>query len=166
HRQSDTFHDDVTDSLTSSSRTATPDVTAALGNRDACSNLNHGSTGTMSSSGSSLSLNNNHSHPSYHGPGTHYTGLDETCASFHKYKHSILHRYLSDAHQQALILDEDSVAKSRDRHHSSSTGSRDFEELSTSSVSSPAHETHHDHLDDFSEEFETMALRRRTSDVS
>ena len=49
---------------------------------------------------------------------------------------------------QALILDEDSVAKSRDRHHSSSTGSRDFEELSTSSVSSPAHESvHHDHLD-------------------
>lgn len=190
HRQSDTFHDDVTDSIASSSRTATPDVTAAaLGSRDGCGPLHHGSTGTISgsSSGSSLSLhsNNNHHH-SYHahsvsyassssgssphlqGPGPHHypAGLEETCASFHKYKHSILHRYLSDAHQQALILDEDSVSKSRDRHHSSSTGSRDFEELSTSSVSSPAHDTHHNHLDDFSEEFETMALRRRTSDVS
>ncbi|PVD39061.1 hypothetical protein C0Q70_01689 [Pomacea canaliculata] len=68
----------------------------------------------------------------------------DTCASFPKYKHSILHRYLSDAHHQPIILDEDAVAKSRDRHHSSSTGSRDIEDMSTSSVSSPAHETHHD----------------------
>ncbi|XP_076452562.1 uncharacterized protein LOC143288149 [Babylonia areolata] len=176
HRQSDTFHDDVTDSLTSS-RTATPEVTGASG--EPCSNFNHGSN-----SGSHSNSNHHHHHHSYQhshsssssnsgpspsGPsGPHpYPGLEDSCASFPKYKHSILHRYLSDSHQQALILDEDSVAKSRDRHHSSSTGSRDFEELSTSSVSSPAHESvHHDHLDDFSEEFETMALRRRTSDVS
>ncbi|XP_076459059.1 uncharacterized protein LOC143292545 isoform X2 [Babylonia areolata] len=227
HRQSDTFHDDVTDSLTSS-RTATPDVTAAHGdtcpsfslhhhqhNSNNSSSSNNNSSSSNSNSNNSATRNSHHSHHSSHNFHTHSThsnssssisnssssssggvpssssssssssghqpgsaparapppqcpaGLEEACVSFPKYKHSILHRYLSDAHQQALILDEDSVAKSRDRHHSSSTGSRDFEELSTSSVSSPAHESvHHDHLEDFSEEFETMALRRRTYDVT
>lgn len=33
--------------------------------------------------------------------GSQYPGVDmDTCASFPKYKHSILHRYLSDAHHQ------------------------------------------------------------------
>ncbi|KAL8587684.1 hypothetical protein ACOMHN_020902 [Nucella lapillus] len=203
HRQSDTFHDDVTDSMTSS-RTATPDVTAAHGETCASFSLHHHHHSSSNNTNNSATSHGHHNHHSNHNFHTHSThsnsssssgsvpsssslsssgtqnssaparapppqcsGLEEACVSFPKYKHSILHRYLSDAHQQALILDEDSVAKSRDRHHSSSTGSRDFEELSSSSVSSPAHESvHHDHLDDFSEEFETMALRKRTSDIT
>ncbi|XP_025076650.1 iroquois-class homeodomain protein irx-1-like isoform X3 [Pomacea canaliculata] len=135
HRQSDTFHDDVTDSLASSSRTATPDVVvAALGSRDVCSTTHSGSIGSSSSSSSlSSSIHPNQSPSSYQqmrhqqqqfyhhhphqnqqqqqqqqpnstcGPvtGSQYPGVDmDTCASFPKYKHSILHRYLSDAHHQ------------------------------------------------------------------
>lgn len=87
----------------------------------------------------------------------------------HKYKHSMMQRYLHDASQQAAISNDLDLASSRFRHRhlSSSTGSHDFEYLSTSSVSSPSHEPQDpqpDSFDDFSEEFESIAIRRRLSD--
>ncbi|CAL1526953.1 unnamed protein product, partial [Lymnaea stagnalis] len=61
---------------------------------------------------------------------------------------STFQRYLQDASQQTMIpVDDMMTSRSRDRHLSSSTGSHDFEYLSTSSVSSPSHEAHHDSLD-------------------
>ncbi|GFS15278.1 homeobox protein Mohawk [Elysia marginata] len=78
-------------------------------------------------------------------------------------------RYLHDASQQAAITHDLDLAGARFRHRhlSSSTGSHDFEYLSTSSVSSPSHEPQDpqpDAYDDFSEEFESIAIRRRLSD--
>ncbi|BFZ22087.1 hypothetical protein BsWGS_25125 [Bradybaena similaris] len=93
--------------------------------------------------------------------------LEEQQGAYHKYKHSILQRYLHDASQK-IPVPEDDVVTSRARHRnlSSSTGSHDFEYLSTSSVSSPSHEMPHDSFDEFSEEFETIAIRRKVPDNS
>ncbi|GFO05570.1 homeobox protein mohawk [Plakobranchus ocellatus] len=90
-------------------------------------------------------------------------------AACHKYKHSMMQRYLHDASQQAAISNDLDLASARFRHRhlSSSTGSHDFEYLSTSSVSSPSHEPQDpqpDAFDDFSEEFESIAIRRRLSE--
>ncbi|XP_055869894.1 mucin-2-like isoform X2 [Biomphalaria glabrata] len=89
---------------------------------------------------------------------------DDHQGSGQKFKHSILQRYL----QQAILPVEDVVASSasRHRHLSSSTGSHDFEYLSTSSVSSPSHEVHQDSFDDLSEDMETIAIKLRPSETS
>lgn len=67
----------------------------------------------------------------------------------HSYISSIYsQRYLHDASQK-MPVPEDEVVTSHARHRnlSSSTGSHDFEYLSTSSVSSPSHEMPHDSFD-------------------
>ncbi|KAH9498787.1 hypothetical protein Btru_005141 [Bulinus truncatus] len=88
--------------------------------------------------------------------------LEEPPCSRQKFKHSILQRYL----QQAVLPPEDVVTSSqRNRHLSSSTGSHDFEYLSTSSVSSPSHEAHQDSFDDMTEDMETIAIKLRPSDT-
>lgn len=93
--------------------------------------------------------------------------IDDSHGGYPKYKHSILQRYLQDASQQTMVpVDVMMTSRSRDRHLSSSTGSHDFEYLSTSSVSSPSHEAHHDSMDEFSEDMETIAIRRRSSEKS
>ncbi|KAK3797757.1 hypothetical protein RRG08_034331, partial [Elysia crispata] len=101
--------------------------------------------------------------------GTSSGGGGSGGGACHKYKHSMMQRYLHDASQQAAITNDLDLASSRFRHRhlSSSTGSHDFEYLSTSSVSSPSHEPQDpqpDSFDDFSEEFESIAIRRRLTD--
>ncbi|XP_059159759.1 mucin-5AC-like [Physella acuta] len=91
--------------------------------------------------------------------------LEDNHGGCHKYKHSILQRYLQDAAQQAMLTEEEVTSRSRHRYLSSSTGSHEFEYLSTSSVSSPSHETHHDTFEDFSEEMEIVNRRKCTENT-
>lgn len=56
----------------------------------------------------------------------------------HKYKHGLLRRYLHDSYDHSFDMQEES--KYRKRNPSGSLSSHDYEEMSTSSRSSPVHE--------------------------
>ncbi|KAK6165263.1 hypothetical protein SNE40_022220 [Patella caerulea] len=75
-----------------------------------------------------------------------------------KYKQTILQRYLSDAYQRTVDVDEGILTNKRDRRQSGSLGSRDYEEMSTSSASSRINYRVHD---DFGEELEFLAGKKR-----
>lgn len=71
----------------------------------------------------------------------------EDIGSRMKYKQTILQRYLTDSYRnvdasQPVSFDDDSFTKPRMRRQSGSLGSRDYEELSTSSGAS-VNEYHH-----------------------
>ncbi|KAL5005705.1 hypothetical protein ScPMuIL_016863 [Solemya velum] len=95
------------------------------------------------------------------GPGDHVTFLNnnvsrdlsvEDIGSRMKYKQTILQRYLTDSYRnvdasQPVSFDDESFTKPRMRRQSGSLGSRDYEELSTSSGAS-VNEYHHGVFDD------------------
>ncbi|XP_046377720.2 homeobox protein Mohawk-like [Haliotis rufescens] len=80
-----------------------------------------------------------------------------------KYKNTILQRYLNDHYSQPVTLEEGDLPRTRDRRQSGSMGSRDYEEMSTSSASSPFNDNHHNVFDDFPEDGELPAKKRRTT---
>lgn len=61
---------------------------------------------------------------------------DDISGTAHKYKQTILQRYLNDARQYALNLPDD-PGQNRHRNLSGSLSSHDYEELSTSARSTP-----------------------------
>lgn len=77
----------------------------------------------------------------------HVTYTDDIIA--HKYKQTILQRYLNDARQYALSLPDD-PGQNRHRNLSGSLSSHDYEDLSTSARSTPTREhTTEDGMDDY-----------------
>ncbi|XP_067685862.1 homeobox protein Mohawk-like isoform X1 [Haliotis asinina] len=81
-----------------------------------------------------------------------------------KYKNTILQRYLNDHYNHPVSLEDGDLPRTRDRRQSGSMGSRDYEEMSTSSASSPFNDNHHNVFDDFPEDGELPAKKRRTTD--
>ncbi|KAK2190479.1 hypothetical protein NP493_78g00037 [Ridgeia piscesae] len=79
----------------------------------------------------------------------HVTYTDDIIVTAHKYKQTILQRYLNDARQYALSLPDD-PGQNRHRNLSGSLSSHDYEELSTSARSTPTREqTTEDGMDDY-----------------
>ncbi|XP_064598349.1 homeobox protein Mohawk-like isoform X2 [Liolophura sinensis] len=97
------------------------------------------------------------------------SGLEDSVAEDYggpaKYKHTILQRYLNDSyHHSNIHIDPEPVMSGRYRRQSGSLGSRDYEEMSTSSGSTPLTEGNHCMLDDLTDEVELLAKKRRRTD--
>ena len=69
----------------------------------------------------------------------HGSYADDISGTAHKYKHTILQRYLNDARHYALSLPDDNC-RNRQRNLSGSLSSHDYEELVTSARSTPTRE--------------------------
>ncbi len=70
----------------------------------------------------------------------HGSYADDISGTGHKYKQTILQRYLNDARQYALSLPDDDDCRNRQRNLSGSLSSHDYEELVTSARSTPTRE--------------------------
>ncbi|XP_041375062.1 homeobox protein Mohawk-like [Gigantopelta aegis] len=102
--------------------------------------------------------------PSLSGQNTMFTfNVPDEYSSHLKFKNTILQRYLNDHYQHSVDLEERSVPTTRSRKPSGSLGSRDYEEMSTSSNSSPL-ERQREFFDEF--DVDVGARRRRSMAIS
>lgn len=90
--------------------------------------------------------------------------------SQNKFKHTILQRYLNDTYGHHsghahgnLDVDVSAFTKTRSRRTSGSIGSRDYEEMSTSSGISLNDSYNYSYFDDNADDLESAARRRRIS---